>query len=104
MLWEEILNTDINAMLMFVKSNLQLNYNWPEPTGDALKYTGEPDSIILDRDDGHEVLAFIRKFVQIYSLEGFQYSEKIEALVREAPERCRTRVSVYLWVRGNWGE
>ncbi|PLX08446.1 MAG: hypothetical protein C0596_06205 [Marinilabiliales bacterium] len=57
-------------MALISKSDLYYKYySWTASSGDDPKITGTPDSTLLNRNEGYEILYFINKFAELHSLK-----------------------------------
>lgn len=68
-------------MGLLVKSDLQYEdeYSWTAIDGDNPKITGIPDSTLLNREEGYEVLAFINRFAKNIHLNKKTVVSKLKA-------------------------
>jgi hypothetical protein len=91
-------------MALITKSDLQYNdYSWTTYTGDNPKVTGEPDSTLLNRKEGYEILYFINKFSEIHELKVKSLATKIENMIRnEVPSNLRSQLYVKEWIEIHW--
>ncbi len=82
----------------FLRSDLIGFYTWkPEGSSDP-KLSGEPDSSILDRSNGHEILYMIRKVMEHERRSGADAGQEIEMMIKVAPAQCGTQKEVMDWI------
>jgi len=80
------------------------DYFWTVMSGDNPRITGEPDSTLLNRKEGYEVLYFINKFSEIHGLKLKASATKIERMIREkVPGDIRSQKNIKEWIEKNWG-
>ena len=85
-------------MISITKDQLLYTYQWNAISPDDPRSTGHPDSVLLNRNEGHEVLAFLRSTST--NLAGAQ---KAERLIKEhLPGNVRSREHVLAWLIDNW--
>jgi hypothetical protein len=91
-------------MALITKSDLHYDdYLWTTYTGDNPKVTGEPDSTLLNRKEGYEILYFINKFSEIHKLKVKSSATKIEKMIRnEVPSNLRSQLNIKEWIEINW--
>lgn len=91
--------------MAFNKSDMFYNdYKWnARDERDDPRVTGEPDSTLLDRNEGYEVLYFVNKFGERY-IKGVTKAEyqKVEKLIRLSPGSIRSQEKIRDWIRENW--
>ena len=79
------------------------NYFWTVLSGDNPKITGEPDSTLLNRQEGYEVLYFINKFAEINELKLKKSVTKVERMIQEeVPGDIRSQRKIMEWIERNW--
>lgn len=79
------------------------DYSWTTIYGDNPKITGQPDSTLLNRKEGYEILYFINKLAEIHDLKKLQSAIKIEKMIRnELPENVRSQENIRKWILENW--
>lgn len=79
------------------------DYSWNALYGDNPKITGEPDSTLLNRKEGYEILYFINKFSEIYSFKQKNSAVKVEKMIREeVPSDRRSQENIKTWIVQNW--
>ncbi|MFD0998186.1 hypothetical protein ACFQ21_02670 [Ohtaekwangia kribbensis] len=98
-------------MYTFNKSDLYYSdYAWRTTEGDSAKVTGFPDSVLLNRHEGYEVVYFINRFVNgqaSWKDESNQRKKelgsKIEKMIHDyLPGDIRSHQKVHEWVVENW--
>lgn len=96
-------------MNTIAKSDLLYSYTWSTIAGDDPRLTGKPDSVLLNRNEGYEVLYFINRFCSLHTFNNGQAATKAEALKAERlirtqlPSNLRSRQHVSEWLEKNWG-
>jgi hypothetical protein len=90
-------------MALLVTSDLVFKYSWTAIAPDDPKATGKPDSTLLNRNEGYEVLAFINRFAEKHSLKEKASGLKAERMIKEhLPGEIRSHVNVTTWLVTNW--
>lgn len=86
----------------YLRSDLfYMDYKWTAYPSDDPKVTGAPDSTLLNRHEGYEVLYFINRF----DLPTKATGEKMEKMIRnELPSNVRKQVEVLDWIIENWSK
>ncbi|MBZ4035486.1 hypothetical protein K6T82_11960 [Flavobacterium sp. 17A] len=79
------------------------DYSWTAIKGDDPTVSCEPDSTLLSRKEGYEVLYFVNKFCEIYGLKQKQSAIKVEKMLRnEVPSDKRSQKNIKEWIKENW--
>lgn len=78
------------------------DYSWSAFRGDDPKVSGEPDSTLLSRKEGYEILYFVNKFSEMYGLKKKESAIKIERMIRQVPSHLRSQIHIKEWIRENW--
>lgn len=82
---------------------LYADYSWTVYNDDNPKVTGNPDDTLLNRMEGYEILYFINKFCEMYSLKQKASANKVERLIRnEVPAEIRSQNMIAEWIVANW--
>lgn len=90
-------------MALFTKSDLKYEYSWTALSGDNPKITGEPDSTLLNRNEGYEMLYFINKFAEKNRWQKKSSGEILEKMIKEkVPSDIRSQVNIERWIKENW--
>lgn len=90
-------------MAVFNKTDLKYTYSWSTDGGDNPKLKGEPDSSLLDRTEGYEVLYLIQKSMEAWGLKLVASGHKIERMIKnDVPSSIRTQIGIKDWIRINW--
>ncbi|WP_336983428.1 hypothetical protein [Cedecea sp. HN178] len=90
-------------MGLLTKADLKYNYSWTVLGDDDPKKTGKPDSVLLNRHEGYEMLYFINKFSEKYSFKDKESGLKVEKLIRnKLPGEIRSHKNVTSWLEENW--
>jgi len=86
----------------FTKTNLLYTYSWVHTEEDDPKLKGEPDSSLLNRSEGYEVLYMIKKIMSARGLDSIESGWKIERMIKAHPGDLRSQVRVKEWINANW--
>jgi len=76
-------------------------YNHDDP-----RVTGEPDSSLLSRREGWEMLYFINKCASKWGWpENIAAMQRLEVIIKEKiPTSIRSQAEVYKWIQNNYKE
>lgn len=91
-------------MGLISKSDLQYDdYSWTVFSDDNPKITGEPDSTLLNRKEGYEILYFVNKLSEKYKFKNKSSATKIEKMIRnEVPANLHSQENIKAWIENNW--
>lgn len=90
-------------MALMKKDDLQYQYSWTAINPDDPKATGKPDSTLLNRGEGYEVLPFINRFAEKHGLVNLASGKKIETMIKKhLPGEVRSHANVTAWLEKNW--
>lgn len=90
-------------MPLLTKSDLKYEYSWKAIEPDDPKVTGKPDSTLLNRGEGYEVLPFINRFAETHKFKQKESGLKTERLIKEhLPGDTRSHKNVNKWLVDNW--
>ncbi len=91
-------------MALITKSDLQhQDYSWTTYEDDNPKITGVPDSTLLNRKEGYEILYFVNKFAEIHKLTAKSLGHKIEKMIRKhVPSNIHSQSGIKSWIENNW--
>ncbi len=91
-------------MGLIAKTDLEYkDYSWTTLSNDNPKITGEPDSTLLNREEGYEILYFINKFSEIHELTKKSSAVKVEKMIRnEVPSDIHSQIKIKNWIEKNW--
>lgn len=92
-------------MGLLTKSDLKYEneYSWKAIWDDNPKITGVPDSTLLNREEGYEVLAFINRFAVKHALKQKDSGLKVETMIHDhLPGDTRSHANVEKWLVDNW--
>jgi len=91
-------------MTLLHKTDLKYNYSWIEIEPDNPRVTGLlPETTLLNRRDGYEVLAFINNFSFVNNWKKKEFGLKAERLIQKhLPENIRSHAHVKKWLIDNW--
>lgn len=92
-------------MGLITKSDLYYSdYSWTVLYGDNPKITGEPDSTLLNRKEGYEILYFVNKLCELHGLKQKVSATKVERMIREeVPSNIHGQKNIKEWIVQNWG-
>lgn len=81
----------------------QDEYTWTHEKGDNPKKIGHPDQVLLDRDEGYEVLPFINRFMKKHKMVKKESFLKVEDLIKNhLPSNIRSHANITAWLEKNW--
>jgi len=81
------------------------DYSWTVYAKDNPKVTGEPDSTLLNRKEGYEILYFVNKFCDIHGFTSKNSAIKVEKMIRnEVPEYIHNQIRIKEWIESNWAK
>jgi hypothetical protein len=84
-------------------SDLQYIYSWTAISPDDARITGIPDSTLLNRNEGYEVLAFINRIAKVNNWTAKSPALKVEKMIKEGlPGTIRSHTNVLKWLADNW--
>lgn len=90
-------------MSLLSKSDLKYPYSWTAIAPDDPEVTGAPDSALLNRNEGYEVLDFINRFAQECKFKYKASATKAERLIKEhLPNDIRSHENISRWLADNW--
>lgn len=90
-------------MALLSRSDLIEDYSWTALGNDDPKLRGKPDSVLLNRHEGYEVLNFINRFAEKHSFKNKNSGLKAEKLIRnDLPSNQRSHQHVTSWLEKNW--
>lgn len=90
-------------MALLHKDDLIYRYLWTASKGDDPHLTGKPDSSLLNRREGYEVLPFINGFAETHGLRKKQAALKVEWMIQEhLPDDVRSHANVRHWLIQSW--
>lgn len=91
-------------MALITKSDLYFtDYSWTAISPDNPKVTGEPDSTLLNRKEGYEILYFINKLCDLWNLSTKPSATKLEKMIRyEVPGNIHSQLNIRNWINDHW--
>jgi hypothetical protein len=89
-------------MALLNKADLLRTYSWTAMSGDDPRVSGLPDSTLLNRHEGYEVLYFINTMASVHGLTAKADGLKIERMLAAVPPNLRSRENVKIWIEQNW--
>jgi hypothetical protein len=92
-------------MAYYTKADLKFRYNWnARSENDNPKFTGFPDNVLLDRNEGYEVLYLINQIAEEnnWKPDNGVAGHKIERMLQQLPGNIRSRANVKEWIANNW--
>ena len=92
-------------MSLITKADLQYEYSWTAIPPDDARVTGVPDSTLLNRNEGYEVLAFINRVAAASKPTEKASGLKAERLIKtNLPGTTRSHAHVWQWLVDNWSK
>ncbi len=91
--------------MKFSRSDLifDKDYIWQAARNDAVKITNSPDSDLLNRKEGYEVLYFIQQFLKKRGIRGVKKGKRIEIMLQNyVPASVRNRADIETWLDDNF--
>ncbi|OFX70100.1 MAG: hypothetical protein A2X12_06340 [Bacteroidetes bacterium GWE2_29_8] len=90
-------------MGLITKSDLDYDYSWTTYDNDDPEISGEPDSTLLNREEGYEMLYFINKLAEKWDLKKTQDGNKIEKMIKEyVPKNIHSQEKIMNWIKKEW--
>lgn len=93
-------------MTTITAQDLQYKYSWTTIRPDDPRVTGTPDSTLLNRGEGYEVLPFINRFCEKHTIDQRKMTKsealKVERMVHSHPGSVRSHSNVTSWIKENW--
>lgn len=90
-------------MPLLSKADLAFQYSWTAIPPDDARVTGRPDSTLLNRNEGYEVLAFINRMAVASKWTAKAPGLKVERLIKNhLPGTTRSHANVWQWLVDNW--
>jgi hypothetical protein len=92
-------------MSLLEPDDLEYRYRWSAGGDTQAMVAVRPDTL-LDREDGHEVIAFIDQFCATYLGERVDKATamKVERMLQAHPGMFRTHASLSKWIIDHWAE
>ena len=92
-------------MSLITKADLQFTYSWTAIPPDDPRVTGKPDSTLLNRNEGYEVLSFIDRIATASNWTAKAPCLKTERLIKShLPGDTRSHANVWKWIVDNWSK
>lgn len=90
-------------MALLNANDLQFNYSWTVIASDDARVTGVPDSVLLNRSEGYEVLYFLNRLAQASKWTEKEPALKAERMINNhLPGNVRSHSNVWQWLVNNW--
>lgn len=90
-------------MALLNRSDLQFQYAWSALSPDDPRITGKPDSTLLNRHEGYEVLSFLNRLAHASKWDTKSPALKAERLIKNhLPGEVRSHKNVWQWLVDNW--
>lgn len=90
----------------FQRSEMLYTYNWSTKyENDDPRVTGEPDSTLLDRTEGYEMLYFINSCARKWNWTGYLTSayQRLEKIIKtEVPSDIRSQQKIKEWIESRY--
>ncbi|SBV91744.1 conserved hypothetical protein [uncultured Desulfovibrio sp.] len=81
------------------------SYIWKVLPNDNPKITGKPDSTLLNRNEGYEVLDFINNYMKTHKLSTVAEGQKVEKMIRnDVPKHIHSHSKISEWIADNWNK
>lgn len=92
-------------MPLLQKGDLKFEYSWKAIPPDDPRVTGKPDSTLLSRGEGYEVLGFINRVAEANKWTNKASGLKVERLInKHLPDNVRSHKNVWQWLVDNWSK
>lgn len=90
-------------MANFGKDSLKYNYSWTTTEGDSKKVIGYPDNVLLNRNEGYEMLHFINKYMTSRNLNNTLSNFNIieNSIKTSVPTNLRSHAHIRQWLDNN---
>lgn len=91
--------------MAYTKSDMLYSYSWTAIKGDNPKVSGEPDSTLLSRSEGYEMLYFINKCADKWNWtdDNKASRRKLEKLIKTiVPGNIHSQRGIKEWVENNY--
>lgn len=89
-------------MALLTATDLDGKYTWTAIRPDDPRVSGEPDSMLLNRSEGYEVLYFVNKMADILGLTKKADGLRIEKMLKTVPGDVRSQADVREWIEKKW--
>lgn len=90
-------------MTLLNKNDLQFKYSWTAISPDDARVTGVPDSTLLNRNEGYEVLALLNRLAKASKWTNKAPALKAERMIKNhLPGDIRSHANVWRWLIDNW--
>jgi hypothetical protein len=91
-------------MANFKRSDLKLHYSWTASSeGDNENIIGFPDNVLLDRNEGYEVLPFLNRYMTDKGWKEKSTLNKLEVVLRDKlPGAIRSHANIKKWLNDNF--
>lgn len=92
-------------MGLLKKEDLKFEYEWKAKyANDDPRITGKPDSTLLNRGEGYEVLYFINQLAIPNGWKNKATGIKVERMIHKVPSSIRSQENVKKWIYDHWDE
>ncbi|MCB5185150.1 hypothetical protein LG201_08025 [Methylobacillus gramineus] len=92
-------------MALLSTGDLQFTYSWTAIPPDDARVTGVPDSTLLNRGEGYEVLYFINRLATASEWASKEPALKAERLIKtKLPGDVRSHKNVWQWLIDHWND
>lgn len=89
-------------MAKFEIKNMSYIYRWTTYNNDDPKVTGKPDSTLLNRNEGYEILSFINNYADRNNLSTSDCKEIEELIKTKVPKDIHSREKISNWLDKNF--
>ncbi|QOG02081.1 hypothetical protein [Flavobacterium sp. MDT1-60] len=90
-------------MTNFGRDSLRFNYSWTTTEGDSKKVIGYPDNVLLNRNEGYEILHFINKYMLTRNLNSTisNFTAIENSIKTSVPSNLRSQAHIKTWLDNN---
>ncbi|TPG41506.1 hypothetical protein [Flavobacterium pectinovorum] len=90
-------------MANFGRNSLKFNYSWTTTEGDSKKVIGYPDNVLLNRNEGYEMLHFINKYMvtRNLSITESNFTTIEYSIKTNVPSDLRSQTHIKTWLDNN---
>lgn len=82
----------------FSSEHLQEKYVWNTDNKLDPQISDQSDDLVLNKEEGLEVLHFIIQYMRNHNLTGIEDGHKIEKMIHYAPEQLKKRHEIAFWI------
>lgn len=90
-------------MALLDRGDLKYTYSWTAIAPDDPRATGRPDSTLLNRGEGYEVLPFINRLAEEQGWKQKASGLRVEKMIHDdLPSDQRSHAHVKEWILAHW--